>query len=210
MATTTINNTYALGAIALLLTITIYSQCSTKFEDRSFVVRFVVNKVWGFFLGRKTLTWAEERRGYQNLVDANDFGEDPDLETTEGDMLEDVLKEVKGELVVVRRKPRRRMRMPYVYYLLNHCRGELGQLDYTQANVKWVERTARAEAHGSLVRSSDLARILPHVVSLYFGSRDGSQSLASRDQQSSAYVESIRATHERRGAGGAGARMSTC
>jgi len=210
MVTTTVNNIYALGAIALLVTITIYQQCSTNFVDRSFVVRFVVNKVWGFFLGRKTLSWAEERRGYQIMVEMNDCGEDPAAEVTEEELLEDVLGEVKGEMKVIRRRPRRRMRMPYVYYLVNHCRGELGQLDYTPANVKWVERTARAEAHDRLVRSSDLARILPHVVAFYFGSRDGSQSLASRDQQSSAFVESIRATHGRYGAGGAGARMSTC
>lgn len=209
MATTTRN--IVLGGAALYLTaIAIKSHASTQFCDKSFVLRYWYNRVSCCLQGKKALTWEEEERGFNMIQESRTTGDNPIFEPTEEEILEDEVKEVSGELKVVRRRPRRHMRMPYVHYLLNHCRGELGQLDYTPANVKWVERTARADAHDRLVRSCDLARILPHVVAMYFGSRDESQSRASRDQQSSAYVETISATLERQGAGGTGARMSSC
>lgn len=193
---------------AIIFNIAYYHYSNVQFGDWFFVIKFCIHRVGCYLRGKKALTWKEEARGHA-MVLGLEATDDPDAEHEESDMLESVEEMIGQELKVVRRKPRRNMRMPYVYYLVNHCRGELGQLDYTPANIKWVERTARANAHERLVRSCDLARILPHVVAMYFNSRDGSQSLASRESQSSAYVLSVRATHERSGASGAGAKMVT-
>lgn len=201
MATTTRN--LVLGGAALFATALLISKSSTNFEDKTFVVSYVYGRVRGFCLGYKTLTWAEEERGHNQYVESEQHAEafaEPELD----EMLEEYI--VRGE---AKSRPRRVMRMPYAYYLVRHCRGDLGQIEYTQAGVKWVERTARAEALSHGVRPSDIGRILPHVVAMYFGTRDGSQSQASRDQQSSAYVNSINATSIRRGVAGAAQGMSS-
>lgn len=204
---TTLQITTLIFTIICLWNVVYYHYAQIKFGDRLFAVKFCIHRVGCYLRGKKALSWEDEARGHSMLLglEATDLGSELD----EADMLDGVMEMVGKELKVVRRKPRRNMRMPYVYYLVNHCRGELGQLDFTTANIKWVERTARAHAHERLVRSSDLARILPHVVSMYFNSRDGSQSLASRESQSSAYVLSVRATHERSGASGIGARLAS-
>lgn len=200
---TTLQITFFIIAFICLWNIIYYHYAQIQFGDKLFVIKFCIHRVGCYLRGKKALSWRDEARGNSMLVglEATDSG----VELDEADMLDSVMEIVGKELKVVRRKPRRNMRMPYVYYLVNHCRGELGQLDFTTANIKWVERTARAHAHERLVRSADLARILPHVVSMYFSSRDGSQSLAARESQSSAFVLSVRATHARSGASGAGA-----
>jgi len=143
-----------------------------------------VNRVRSFWTGETALTREQEIHGIESLEALN---ESMDVECLEVDeMLYDV-----GEEKEKRRRPHRVLRMPYAHYLVRHVRGEIGQRMHTPATIMQVERHARAEALSHGVRPSDFASIQPHVIAMYFGTRDNDQLSAHVAQQSAAWVKSV-------------------
>lgn len=178
-----------IGFAAVTSCVTIASiLASDNPHDKSFWIRLQWNKLKCLLGESKALTWEQELTGWDKLAES----ESHDIPECAPE-LEDMLEEVKKEEGAVVRRPRRHMRMPYVYRLVRHVRGEIGQRVYSQANIMVVERHARAEALAHGVRPHDLASILPHVVSMYFNSRDCHQLQAQVDANSSAWVQSVRA-----------------